>query len=382
MNANKLSKRLSYIRSSSAAPAHKPSAGKKPVFSGVPPEWNRAGDYVFIREYRVPFSMPEKCRTAPLLGEDIIPEDCIFFDTETTGLSGGAGTIAFLIGTGRYSGGCLRVRQYFLADFPGEREMLKIFAEEFDNNAVYVSYNGKTFDSSLLRSRFICNGMEAEFSSQADLLYPVRRLWKSRLPSCSLSVVEREVLGIERTGDIPGREVPEYYFTFLRTRSFPVLEGVFRHNKQDIVSLAVLLLHFHTLCSDPLAPSSADPAALARVLLEHGDSRGLELLERESARGAAAAGTVLGLWYKRTGSVEKAVPVWKKIWEGQPLPRAGLELAKYYEHRVKDYAKALVYVNRLREVGGCARTGETSETALLYRRNRLVRKLRQAESAV
>ncbi len=381
MNAHKLSKRLSYIRSSSAAAAHKPSAGvktaagKKRGFTGVPPEWKQAGDYVFTREYQVPFTMPARCRTAPLLGDDIAPKDCIFFDTETTGLSGGAGTIAFLIGTGRYGAGCLRVRQFFLADFPGEKEMLKLFAKEFDPNAVFVSYNGKTFDSNLLRSRYICNGMEAEFSAQADLLYPARRLWKSRLPSCSLSAVEREVLGIERRGDVPGREVPEYYFTFLRTRSFPVLEGVFRHNKQDIVSLAVLLLHYHGLCSNPLAPSSADPTALAQVLLEHGDSRGVELLKRESARGAAAAGTVLGLWYKRTGSVEKAVPVWKKIWEQYQLPLAGLELAKYYEHRAKDYAKALVYVNRLCELGGRARTGEASETALLYRRKRLVRKL-------
>ena len=271
MSAHKLSKRLAYIRGSMKAggtgtktPEKKaprqPGTAKERgdtgrKYNGVQPEWKQAGKYVFTREYRVPFTLPKLCKTAPLLGADIPAENCIFYDTETTGLSGGAGTLAFLIGTGRCIGDSLIIRQVFLADFPGEGEMLRLLSRELTDEGIYVSYNGKTFDSHLLRSRFLFHGMKTELAAQADLLYPARRLWKHRLPNCSLQSVEREVLGIERRGDIPGRDVPEYYFAFLKSGSFSLLEDVFRHNKQDIVSLAALLSV--TTRSVPIHPPAA-----------------------------------------------------------------------------------------------------------------------------
>ena len=384
MSAHKLSKRLSYIRNSTrtgnttgarSGTGVRGSTRKRTSPSGVSPAWKQVADYVFIREYDVPFSLPEICRTAPLLGSDIPSEDCLFYDTETTGLSGGAGTLAFLVGIGRYAENRLHIQQFFLADFPGERELLRVLAGELDENRIYVSYNGKTFDSHLLRTRFLFHGMHTDITLQADLLYPARRLWKHRLPNCTLSVVEREVLGVKRTGDVPGREVPEYYFTFLQNGSMRLLEGVFSHNKQDIISLASLLHHYHAVCTQPLTAHPGDRLYLGKILLEHGDERGLELLQREFNEGSTEAGLLLGRWYKRSGNSRDALSVWKLLWRRKPGLDAGLAMAKHFEHTEKQYAKALELVDRLLSLDQFSLSGEGSRQALAHRKRRLLYKI-------
>lgn len=380
MSASKLSKRLSYIRKSTGPESGKTTGDreeKRP--RALPEEWRSAGEYTFIREYILPFEFPPSFETSPLLGRDIPAEGCVFYDTETTGLSGGAGTIAFLIGTGRFSKKGLQVTQYFLSDFPGEEEMLRRFLEEVREDAYYISYNGRAFDSHLLLSRFALNRIRAGFPPQVDLLYPARRLWKDHLLRCSLSTVEEEVLGVVRENDVPGREVPDYYFSFLQTGSFAPLEGIFRHNLQDIVSLALLLRLFHTISQRPSAALFLDYLALGKTFLEHNDKRGLGIIENEYRGGRAEAGVFLAAFYKKLSKWREAVNLWKELWdEGHGLT-AGVELAKYYEHREKDYPKALDYVDRLiRKLGtaGAAAPDRHTIDALEYRKRRLLHKIK------
>ncbi len=378
MSARNLSKRLTYIRNESNKKGphlkEKPKADAE-VRSIVPEEWKCRGDYTFVREYDIPFSHPQKFHTAPLTGIDVPADRCVFFDTETTGLSGGAGTIAFLIGVGRFRSGTLRVTQYFLSDFPGEEEMLRSFADCLDDDNFYLSYNGRAFDSHLLRSRFVLHRIKADLQQQIDLLYPSRRLWKNVLPSCTLSAVEDGVLGVRRNGDIPGRDVPDYYFAFLKRGTFALLESVFKHNLQDILSLGKLLLKFHTICESPLESDNLDPLALGKLFLENRDERGLAILQKEYDGGNVAAGLVLAGIYKRLRRWEEALFMWESLWQRGRREAPGLELAKYYEHKQRDYSKALAYVNPLLRNQSLPPSGDASRAALEHRKKRLSRKL-------
>jgi uncharacterized protein YprB with RNaseH-like and TPR domain len=187
------------------------------------------------------------------------PGDLLFFDLETTGLSGGAGTVAFLAAFGRLTdagspgampaarprekgGGplTLRVDQYLLLDYPGEDDFLQALLPEFGGGPLVVTYNGKSFDSQILKTRCLMNGLAPPLYAQADLLHPARRLWKRVLPSCSQGELEAALLGIARTGDTPGALAPDIWFSFLKTGETGALLGICDHNLRDIYGLARL----------------------------------------------------------------------------------------------------------------------------------------------
>jgi len=307
-------------------------------------------------------------------------EGLVFFDTETTGLSGGTGNIVFLIGLGKTDGEHFIVEQYFLSDFPGEGEFLRIIEKNIDTEKIYVSYNGRSFDTNILTTRFLLKGLRFPYLAQLDLLYPARRMWKDVLGSCSLSNIEEKVLGIERENDVLSREVPDIYFHFLRTGETEPLIPVFNHNRRDILSLAELLLRIDTILFDAMEEVSSVSANLAeagKMLLQQGNTAGIEILERAFRAGDFRAGKFASIYYKRRGNLEAALRIWNIMWRERKSLFAAQELAKYYEHKKREYEKAIEIVTTLlnyyKPLVSSQRDSLKSE--LLHRLNRLRKKV-------
>ena len=268
---------------------------------------------------------------------------------ETTGLSGGAGTIAFLVGLARASAHSLTVDQFFLYDYPGEETFLDIVLTNLDGKKTYVSYNGKAFDTQILKTRCIMNGRSLPIREQLDLLYPARRLWKEALPACNLGIVEEHILHLHRQNDVPGMEVPEIYFSFLKTGDSRDLERVFAHHLQDIVSLERLLRHITTIFIDLNTDPLASRMWLGRWLLDTGFREGEGILGDAFEKGDMKAGHHLARHLKRRGALSEAARIWVSMYERGGELSAAFELVKYSEHKLKDYQSAEYYASRLLE---------------------------------
>ncbi len=284
------------------------------------------------------------------------PNSVVFLDTETTGLSGGTGTCAFLIGIGMAEGSAFRVRQYFLRDFTEEKAALQALAEALEPYQLLVTFNGKTFDLPLLEARYTLARMRSPFARLAhlDLLHPARRLWKLRLESCNLKNLERELLGIARNGDVAGSEIPQIYFDYLRTGSAEGLQPVFFHNALDIVTLAALMVEAGqavTRSGDGGDCDSRDLFSLSRILERAGASDlALAACQQALERGLPRSVEPQALWqlalqHKRFRRYEQAVEAWEEIIRRRSryLVEACEELAIHYEHCLRDAAKALEF---------------------------------------
>jgi uncharacterized protein len=181
-------------------------------------------------------------------------EDFLFFDLETSGLYGGsAGTIAFLAAFGKpLSNGKMRITQYLLLDYPGENDFLQnVIAELNKEGQVIVSYNGKCFDSQIIKARCLINRIKPPDYRHVDLLHPARRLWKNIIQDCSQKSVETNIIGLDRTNDIPGSLAPEIWFEFLKTNETGGLMGVCDHNLSDIKGLASILGAIISIAENP-----------------------------------------------------------------------------------------------------------------------------------
>ncbi len=225
----------------------------------------------------------------PLSGEEAGPSPVgrwAFLDTETTGLAGGSGTYAFLIGVGRICEEGFRVRQFFMRDYGEEASLLHGLAEHLAQFDVLITYNGKTYDQPLLETRYRMARARPPFGRLAhlDLLHGARRLWKLRLESCRLVDLENQILGVEREGDLPGEMIPYVYFEYLRTQQAFRLVPIFHHNAVDILTTACLTgivpFAFREPNAAPLAHGT-DLVGLARWLLKAGKcEQALELMRR------------------------------------------------------------------------------------------------------
>ena len=397
MSAGDVAKRLSYLRArkkeGTGSAADAAAAGRNGREKSSAPEkhftlpgWKKVKECVYVREESVPVEYPERFGPGPLFTAETHADSLIFFDTETTGLSGGAGTVAFLIGVGKLESGRFTGTQVFLSDYPGEPDFLDYITALFPPDALCVSYNGRTFDSHLLMSRFALNRIPFIFPAQLDLLFTARRLWKERLTNCSLSTVEQEILGIFRHEDVPGALVPDIYFRFLREKTSQPdaaeeLVPVFEHNFQDIVSLARLLVCFETMINNPSAADARDHFHLARLLLGRGSEtqkeEGRRLLEGLTAGGDLRSGLLLAADYRRKKKWSDAGRIWEELWEAHLDYTAGVELAKYYEHRRRDYSRAASLTDTL--LSGTSLTPRQRD-ALVHRRERLDRKIRSGAS--
>lgn len=287
--------------------------------------------------------------------------DCLFLDTETTGLSGGAGTVAFLVGLGYAEGNSFIVEQYLMRDYADEPELLSCIADRLDGCGCVCSFNGKNFDLPLLRTRFIMNRMQHRWKEkdQLDLLHPSRRTWKLRLGSCRLGRLEEFILGAGRENDLPGSEVPRRYFDFLKSGDMALLEDIIAHNRQDIVTLQTLLAHLACLYDHPeLAPRREDIFSMGKALERQGELRPARELYRIASI-PEPAGSIHAL---RGGEIA-AQAAWRMFllarrnrdWEGmrgileqmalrrQCRDRIYVELAKLWEHHFGNCARALRY---------------------------------------
>jgi uncharacterized protein YprB with RNaseH-like and TPR domain len=238
------------------------------------------------------------CPALPVLVPDFrsaLPpaEKLVFFDLETTGLSGGAGTAAFLAAFGRLvpagGGGAfsLRIRQYLLLDYPGEPDFLRALSGEFSPGVFAVTYNGKSFDAQILRTRFLMNRMEPPEFAHADLLHPARLLWKRVLGECSQGALERRVLALDRGEDVPGAMAPDLWFAFLRTGDPEPLGGICEHNLRDIAGLAAILAAMNGIARSPVSALDGCAYDLERLALRwHGALRKRGGFARGSFAGA------------------------------------------------------------------------------------------------
>jgi uncharacterized protein YprB with RNaseH-like and TPR domain len=288
--------------------------------------------------------------------EDRDLSTALFFDLETTGLAGGTGTVAFLVGLGYYGRDKFHVVQYFLADRSEEARLvedLDRFFAEHDFRSI-VTYNGKYFDLPLLEARFILNRTPLRLTSlpHLDFLFAARQLWKHKYESCRLFHLAREIVQADRSEDIPGAEIPPRYFQYLRTGDFSLIEPIIYHNQEDILSLLGLVISGAALLSrkgeefHEEAVDALDLYGLGKIYETAGEvERSVEYFERalQGELSEAVAGLAkkkLSAHFKKNGLWDKAVPIWQEM-TGEHQLQSFRELAMYYEHREKDYALAL-----------------------------------------
>ena len=289
---------------------------------------------------------------------DSPPGRWAFLDTETTGLAGGTGTCAFLVGVGSIEPAGFRLRQFFMRDYGDEPSMLVRLAEYLARFDVLVTYNGKAFDQPLLETRYrMCRRQGAPPDPFArmqhlDLLFGARRLWKLRLESCRLVELENRILGVEREGDIPGSMIPACYFEYLRTGEALQLASILEHNAIDILSLACLTAIVPFAFRSPSTATlrhGADWIGLARWMQQAGRrEEALGLFRRAVDAGLPDHLLFRTLWdlaalEKRLGHGEAALAAMTEL-STAPNPYRALaleELAKHYEHRERNHAMAL-----------------------------------------
>jgi len=321
------------------------------------------------------------------LPEPFDPRRVLYLDTETTGL-GGSGTVAFLVGLGYLTDDGFEIRQFLMRDYPEEPDLLRQTAAVLNGFDMLCTFNGTSFDVPLLESRFLMNRMSRECLAlpHIDLLHLSRRLWKLRLGRCNLGRLEEVILGRPREEDLPGSEVPERFFSYLRTRNESLLTDILEHNAQDIASLCVLLSHMAGLYEHPeRIRFSEDAFSMGRALEKEQhpeNARRLYTLARRGRMGDAAS-AALAVSYRRTGDREEAARIWREMIESHRGGAAPyIELAKYEEHVRRDCAAALALTERALAL--CSEmtlseneTVQEQKNELQYRYQRLKRKLKE-----
>jgi hypothetical protein len=316
-----------------------------------------------------------------------------FVDIETTGLSGGAGTLGFLIGLGTFVKGGFHLRQYFLRDPEEEAATLQLLRADLKNVEGLVTFNGRSFDLPVLESRYtiaVRDRWRLSRRPHLDLLYPSRRLWSKTLSNCRLGTLERRVLEVERTEeDVPGELIPGMYLDYLRTGDASDMTRVIYHNAVDILSLVglssvILEKHFD---QDPSGLAGGEALAVARWHEANGRMAEAETAYLAAVRGAPTDGLRaeslkhLTAMLKRQSRREQAVPSWIEWHAALPVdPSPCIELSMYYEWEAKDPAQALAWAETAmtvasKEPKGWRRDQRSAE--IEHRINRLKRKIDQ-----
>lgn len=281
----------------------------------------------------------------------LAPEKLAFLDTETSGLSGGTGTYAFMVGVARYIDGGLHLAMFFMPAPEEEAALLEALADFLAPCEALVTFNGKSFDAPLLKTRYALQSIPCPFDDFAhiDLLPLARRLWRERLPSRALKALEVDILNAPRgPEEVPGYEIPYLYFDYLRSGDPSPLKGIFYHNGLDVVSMAALLNHTAALLNNPHEAElhGLDILALARLfadLRKWDDAARLYERALESGLPEASFADALkryAILQRRRGDWETAVKLWERA-AGEGHIYAHVELAKHAEHRQRDIPLAL-----------------------------------------
>jgi len=327
----------------------------------------------------------------------------VFIDLETTGLSGGAGTVAFLVGCAYFDAGAFQVRQFLLSSFNAERAMLTAAAELFDAADLIVTYNGKTFDVPVMETRWAFHRMPAPLDEvpHFDMLHPARRLWRSRSAladagGCRLTTLERMLLNLRRVGDVDGFEIPGRFFQFLRTGDARPLEPVLEHNRLDLVSLAAVTSRALRLAGggEPACRDGIEALAVGRVLeraaaLDRAEACYRRASESPCVETRAESLYRLGLRCRRSGRFDEAAGWWRQLVALTDASRRNDQamvslrefaieaLAIHQEHRARDlHAARELALFALEESSGARRSD-----SMRHRLARLDRKLAGKKNA-
>lgn len=337
--------------------------------------------------------LAEAAEDAPLLARGAAArQPFVFFDLETTGLSGGAGTYTFLVGCARFDDdGAFVTRQFMLTRFADERPLLAAVANDLSRAGALVSFNGKSFDAPLLETRYLYHRLPwiGGGLPHMDVLHPARRFWRDDQSgsSCSLGALEREILGARRVGDVAGIEIPARYFQFIRSGDAGPLAPVLEHNRLDLLSLAGLAGRLLQLVRR--GPAAARDAREALALGHIYARAGLDARARDAFRHAADRASVhgtlridalraLALAWRRVRQHEEAASCWRALLDCPACSRAtALEatcaLAIHHEHRVRDLEAARGFALRSLKCG----IRPASHAAVQYRLARIQRKIEQ-----
>jgi hypothetical protein len=317
----------------------------------------------------------------------------VFLDIETTGLSGGAGTVAFLVGCGWFDLGAFQMRQFLLPAYAAERALLAAVAASVAPADLIVTFNGKTFDLPLMETRWLFHRMAMPLADKPhfDMLHPARRLWRRREDEagCSLTSLECDLFGVRRRGDVPGFEIPSRYFRFLRTGDPSPLEAVLEHNRLDLVSLAAITARAAALAARGVAAcrDGRERLALGRVLERAMRGAEADACYTQAAEDAdpgvrAEAFCRLALRHRRARRHGEAAEAWQQILllgdhaaalKGcATVARLAREaLAVHKEHRVRDLDGA----RALARAALAMRQSPRQREALQHRLGRLERKM-------
>lgn len=271
----------------------------------------------------------------------------VYIDTETTGLSGGSGTLAFLIGFARIEATAIQVTQLLMTRFSGEAEMLSRFAKAVNPEERLVSYNGKSYDLPLLVSRYRMQSQTQHVDQlpHLDLLHPTRRLFRERWRDCRLTTLERRLLGFRRINDLPGAEAPAAWFAYLQQGHCENLIKVVDHNRSDIVSLVAA----HSLLAKAVEYPDhfqTDLYGLARWLTEHDSFKACQILKDRMQQLDDRSKRLLAHLLQKQGDWRGANALWKALAESG-CSEAIERLAKYHEHLSKNLEAAHYYCLQL-----------------------------------
>ena len=302
----------------------------------------------------------------PLLAGTSCRGRLLFVDLETTGLVGGAGSYAFLVGCAWFDGGVFRVRQFFLSSFAGERGLLEAVAETADSAGTLVTFNGKSFDMPLMETRFTLHRMETPFAGlpHVDMVHSARRLWRgdderqgqtaasvaAHSGDCRLSTLEDVLCGHRREGDVPGFEIPSRYFHYVRSGNARALEQVLEHNRLDLLALALVTAHASQLLEDGpgAARSPREALGMGRLYERAGlAAEARTAFDRAAQMPAADSVTraealrAYAVLSRRQRLYEDAAAAWRRLLDLRGCPaaisrEATEALAVHHEHRLRD----------------------------------------------
>ena len=322
------------------------------------------------------------------------PEAVVCFDLETTGLSGGAGTVAFLIGLGWFHDGSFRTCQYFLDNMADERRMLLAAADLLRTADTIVTFNGRSFDLPVMETRFALHRLRSPLTAlrHVDLLHPGRHLWKGE--QTRLARLERDVLGLHRVGDVPGAEIPGRYVGYLRSGDARSLAPVLEHNRLDLVSLGVLTGLACQLVRDGAraADGASQALGLGRIFERVGQQDRAVACYQRAARSVGADATPVDAMarpqalrrlagiYRRQRRHTEAAAAWMHLLSLPGVSTrlrhdASVALAVHQEHRVRDLWSAHRYASSA--LGG--ERHPTRRSAVEHRLTRIRRKIDAAE---
>lgn len=286
----------------------------------------------------------------------LLSEDFVFLDTETTGLAGGSGTYIFLAGCGYFTNDVFIVKQFLLTDHQNEYAFLYHVATLLKSFKGIISYNGKSYDVPLLKTRFILNRLAEDFERfiHIDLLHCSRRLWKKHLKECNLGNIEKKLLGFVRQDDIASADIPGKFVAYLQTGTVELLSPVYKHNCIDImsmVSIAILAAAAFDCSQNEKIAAHTDKRSLFKVFmaLQEYDAA-FQLAEKSYEDNDVHLLLDYSYALKKRGNFDKAVKVWEHlIAQSSFIEPAYLELAKYFEHRECTFSKALDIIDRVQK---------------------------------